>query len=234
MVGWIILGVIAALIVVILCLRVSVTASFGDELHVTAQIGPVKLQVVPPPEKKPKKEKPKKRESGGDRQAAGQGEEKAESPPDCRRYPRRAERRMARHTRGAAPAPGRRIRIDPMRVSIVLGDENPANTAEWYGWVNAAVWTVMPWLEKTVHMPDPQVHMEMDFNAFETKVSGTVGISYRIGDLLAIGFAAAGPLLRFLLPFLKRQKAMKKEAAKKAAEQAAAEKKAETAPDKAA
>lgn len=61
MVGWIILGVIAALIVVILCLRVSVTASFGDELHVTAQIGPVKLQVVPPPEKKPKKEKPKKR-----------------------------------------------------------------------------------------------------------------------------------------------------------------------------
>ena len=60
MVGWIILGVIAALIVVILCLRVSVTASFGDELHVTAQIGPVKLQVVPPPEKKPKKEKPKK------------------------------------------------------------------------------------------------------------------------------------------------------------------------------
>ena len=139
-----------------------------------------------------------------------------------------------RAIQGALRRAGRRIRIDPMRVSIVLGDENPANTAEWYGWVNAAVWTVMPWLEKTVHMPDPQVHMEMDFNAFETKVSGTVGISYRIGDLLAIGFAAAGPLLRFLLPFLKRQKAMKKEAAKKAAEQAAAEKKAETAPDKAA
>ena len=49
------------------------------------------------------KGKAKKRESGGDRQAAGQGEEKAESPPDRRRYPRRAERRMARHTRGAAP-----------------------------------------------------------------------------------------------------------------------------------
>ena len=233
MVGWIILGVIAALIVVILCLRVSVTASFGDELHVTAQIGPVKLQVVPPPEKKPKKEKPKKEKAA---------ESDSKQPKEKKKLDlhltaadiRAALSAVWRAIQGALRRAGRRIRIDPMRVSIVLGDENPANTAEWYGWVNAAVWTVMPWLEKTVHMPDPQVHMEMDFNAVETKVSGTVGISYRIGDLLAIGFAAAGPLLRFLLPFLKRQKAMKKEAAKKAAEQTAAEKKAETAPDKAA
>lgn len=233
MVGWIILGVIAALIVVILCLRVSVTASFGDELHVTAQIGPVKLQVVPSPEKKPKKEKPKKEK------AAETGKQPVKEKKKLNLHLTAADIRAAlsavwRAIQGALRRAGRRIRIDPMRVSFVLGDENPANTAEWYGWVNAAVWTVMPWLEKTVHMPDPQVHMEMDFNAFETKVSGTVGISYRIGDLLAIGFAAAGPLLRFLIPFLKRQKAMKKEAAKKAAEQETAEKKAETAPDKAA
>lgn len=233
MVGWIILGVIAALIVVILCLRVSVTASFGDELHVTAQVGPVKLQVVPSPEKKPKKEKPKKEK------AAETGKQPVKEKKKLNLHLTAADIRAAlsavwRAIQGALRRAGRRIRIDPMRVSFVLGDENPANTAEWYGWVNAAVWTVMPWLEKTVHMPDPQVHMEMDFNAFETKVSGTVGISYRIGDLLAIGFAAAGPLLRFLIPFLKRQKAMKKEAAKKAAEQETAEKKAETAPDKAA
>ena len=60
MVGWIILGVIAALSVVVLCLRVGVTASFGEELRVTARIGPVKMQIIPPPEKKPAKEKPKK------------------------------------------------------------------------------------------------------------------------------------------------------------------------------
>ena len=191
------------------------------------------VKVVPPPEKKPKKEKPKKEK------AAETGKQPVKEKKKLNLHLTAADIRAAlsavwRAIQGALRRAGRRIRIDPMRVSIVLGDENPANTAEWYGWVNAAVWTVMPWLEKTVHMPDPQVHMEMDFNAVETKVSGTVGISYRIGDLLAIGFAAAGPLLRFLLPFLKRQKAMKKEAAKKAAEQAAAEKKAETAPDKAA
>ena len=62
MIGWIILGVIAALIVVILCLRVGVTASFGEELRVTARIGPVTMQIIPPPEKKPKRRSRKKRQ----------------------------------------------------------------------------------------------------------------------------------------------------------------------------
>ena len=72
----------------------------------------------------------------------------------------------------------------------------------------------MPWLEKTVHMPDPRIHMEMDFNAAKTKVSGTVGASYRIGDLLAIGFAFAGPALRWYKGFRKEKSAQEKKAAK--------------------
>ena len=84
-----------------------------------------------------------------------------------------------------------------MRLSFVFADEDPVNTAQWYGWANTAMWTVMPRLEEWIHIPDPHIHMEMDFTAAETKVSGTVGASYRIGDLLAIGFAAAGPVLKF-------------------------------------
>ena len=124
---------------------------------------------------------------------------------------------MWQSVQGTLRRAGRRIRIDPLDLSFVFGDENPVNTAQWYGWANTAVWTVMPWLEKTVYMPDPRIHMEMDFNAAQTKVSGTVGASYRIGDLLAIGFAAVGPLLRFGIPFLKKQRAIKKAAAKQAA-----------------
>ena len=231
MVGWIILGMIAALIVVFLCLRVGVTVSFGEELWVTARIGPKTLQIIPAPEKKPRKAKPQ------------------DKKPPAGKKPSKEKKKLDLHLtfddiRGALRAVwqsvqrtlrriGQRIRIDPMDVSIVLGDENPANTAEWYGWVNAAVWTVMPRLEEWLHMPHPHVHMAMDFNAMETKVSGTVGVSFQIGDLLAIGFAAAGPLLRFGIPFLKKQKAIKREEAKRA-EQVSAEKKAETAPDKAA
>ena len=112
MVGWIILGVIAALIVVILCLRVSVTASFGDELHVTAQIGPVKLQVVPSPEKKPKKEKPKKEK------AAETGKQPVKEKKKLNLHLTAAGIRAAlsavwRAIQGALRRAGRRIRIDP-------------------------------------------------------------------------------------------------------------------------
>ena len=215
MIGWIILGVIAALIVVILCLRVGVTASFGEELRVTARIGPVTMQIIPPPEKKPKKAKPEKA-------AKDEKKPKEKKKPDIH----------LTFEEGALRRAGKRIRIDPMRLSFVFADEDPVNTAQWYGWANTAMWTVMPRLEEWIHIPDPHIHMEMDFTAAETKVSGTVGASYRIGDLLAIGFAAAGPVLKFGIPFLRKQKAIKKaEAAKLAAEQA--EKKAD-ASDKAA
>ena len=230
MVGWIILGVIAALIAVLLCLRVGVTASFGEELRVTAQIGPATVQIIPPPEKKPAKEKQKK--------AAA----KAEKKPKERRKPdihltlediRGGLHAVWQSIQGALRRAGKRIRIDPLRLSFVFGDEDPVNTAQWYGWANSAMWAVMPRLEEMIHMPDPRIHMEMDFTATETKISGTVGASYRIGDLLAIGFAAIGPVLKFGIPFLRKQKAFKKaEAAKLAAEQAEQQK--DGAPDKAA
>ena len=57
MVGWIILGVVVGLIVLVLCLRVGVVIRLGEELQVTACIGPKKLRLVPPPERKPKKKK---------------------------------------------------------------------------------------------------------------------------------------------------------------------------------
>lgn len=229
MVGWIILGVIVVLMIVLLCLRVGVTIRFGDELRVTARIGPKSIQIIPPPEKKQK-----------EKQTAKPSAAKAAKPKDKKKLDlhltfddvRGALNAVWRAIQGALRRAGKRIRIDPMELSFVFGDENPVNTAQWYGWANTAMWTVMPRLEEWIHIPDPHIHMEMDFTAAETKVSGTVGASYRIGDLLAIGFAAAGPVLKFGIPFLRKQKAIKKaEAAKLAAEQA--EKKAD-ASDKAA
>ena len=218
MTGWIILGVIVGVIILILCLRVSVQADFGEELRVTARIGPMKMQIIPPPEKKPRKEKAKKKAKKKEPESEKKPKEKKKLDLHLTFADiRNALSAVWQSVQGTLRRAGRRIRIDPLDLNFVFGDENPVNTAQWYGWANTAVWTVMPWLEKTVHMPDPRIHMEMDFNATKTKASGTVGASYRIGDLLAIGFAAAGPLLRFAIPFLKKQRAIKKAAAKQAA-----------------
>lgn len=61
-----ILGILLLLILVLLLLRVGVRLQFSEELRVTAIAGPIRLQLVPEPERKkpdkPKKEKaPKKK-----------------------------------------------------------------------------------------------------------------------------------------------------------------------------
>ena len=56
-----ILGILLALILLVLFLRVGVRIAFGDELRVIAVAGPLRLQIVPKPQRRPKKEKkPKK------------------------------------------------------------------------------------------------------------------------------------------------------------------------------
>ena len=207
-----ILGILLALILLLLLLRVGVHVRFGDALCVTAMAGPVRLQLVPKPEKKkpekPKKEKPVKEKP--EKPAEEKRKKLDLTPGDIRSaLPALWEslKRGLRKTR-------KRLRIDPMRLSVCFGGDDPAQTAETYGWANAAMWTVMPELEKLTNMPDPHVHLETDFNAPDTRVSGEVGLSFRIGDLLAIGFAFAGPALRWFMAFRKEKAAREKAATK--------------------
>lgn len=218
MTGWIIVGSIAAVLLLLLSLRVRVLVSIDTAVCVTAGIGPVKWQLMPPPEKKPRRKKAAAKQSGGEGQ---QKKGKTRKMPHIHLTAadiRGALTAVWQAMQGALRRVGRRIRIDPLRLSLIFGDENPVNTAEWYGWVSAAVWTVMPRLEELTQLPDPRIHMEMDFDAGKTKISGSVGVSLRIGDLLAIGLAAAVPLLRFAIPFLRRQRTISR-AEKKQAEQ---------------
>ena len=207
-----ILGILLALILLLLLLRVGVHVRFGDALCVTAMAGPVRLQLVPKPEKKkpekPKKEKPVKEKP--EKPAEEKRKKLDLTPGDIRSaLPALWEslKRGLRKTR-------KRLRIDPMRLSVCFGGDDPAQTAETYGWANAVMWTVMPELEKLTNMPDPRVHLETDFTAAETRISGEVGLSFRIGDLLAIGFAFAGPALRWYKGFRKEKSAQEKKAAK--------------------
>lgn len=56
-----ILGILLALILLVLFLRVGVRIAFGNELRVTAAAGPVRIQIVPSPPKKPKNRKSTRR-----------------------------------------------------------------------------------------------------------------------------------------------------------------------------
>ena len=108
-----------------------------------------------------------------------------------------------------------RLLIDPLHLSASLpGAADPAGAAELYGYVNAGMWTVMPQLERLMRIPDPRLHVEVDFDASELRLTGEVGVTLQIRDLLDIGLAFAKPVLRWYLAMQKWHSAQEKAQAK--------------------
>ncbi len=210
---WCILGALVLLVVTVLSLRVGVTATMRESLTVTARVGPKTIVVYPAP---PKKATAKKKKTTT---AAPSKEEKKPKPKldltaqDIREAIRAAWNALERVLRRI----GKGIRINPCQVSIIVGGTQPDRVAELYGQVSAAVWTVMPRLEQMIHIRDPYIHLDADFNAPAVNVEGQVGACLRIGDLFAIAFAAAVPLLKWYIPFSRRQKARQKATVQSAA-----------------
>ena len=211
MVIWWILGILALLIVLILCLRVGAEVSFGEELRVVAKIGPAKITILPRPEKPKKEVKPDKKPKKKAQKAKKPTEEKPKAEPfkptfqDIKEgFPTlfAALKRALGKTR-------RRMRIDPLRVSIIFGGPDPVDLTQAYGWANTAMWTVMPQLEELMNIPNPHIHLEPDFERPATHISGSLGLSFRVGDFVNIGLTAGIPALRWYLSLRKKNKPAK-------------------------
>ncbi len=88
------------------------------------------------------------------------------------------------------------------------------------------MWTLMPQLENLLRMPDPRIHLDVDYGSLKTKAEGEVGISLLIADIFAIGGSFAIPLLKWFLAF-RKAKAARAKAARQSAETKNDDKKAE-------
>lgn len=195
-----ILGVLVLLIALLCWTRAGALVTLGDTVTVDVRVGLFRFRAVPgrPKEKKPKKEK-KDAEVGA--------EKKSSVPRPGLEDIRDASRTLLPPLRRALRRTRRGIRISPLRLALTLGgQEDPAAAAKLYGELNAAIWTGMPPLEQVLDIPDPQLHTEVDFEAERTRAEGTVGITIRIGTLLAVGFGIAVPALRWFLRFLRRHR----------------------------
>ena len=211
MIGWYILGGIVLLLLAVWLLRVSVEIVFGQELRVTAKIGPKKLTLLPKPEKKekPKKEKKKKPE----KPAAAEGKKEKKKFPFTFEDIRSALPVVFEALKKALGKIRRRMVVDPLDVSITFAGDDPARVAEMYGWAGTAVWTVMPQLENLLHMPDPHIHLGVDYDTFRMSAEGRVGVKVRVGDLIVIVLTLALPVLKWYLAWRKKN-TPKKEATK--------------------
>lgn len=209
---YIILGILLVLFLLSL-LRLGVRVEFAGSLaetRVTAIAGPARIQLLPKPEK-PQKEKKKKEKPAKAKAEGGEKKKLHLTKEDIKT----ALPALWQCLKNGLRKTRQRLLIDPLHLSASLpGAADPAGAAELYGYVNAGMWTVMPQLERLMRIPDPRLHVEVDFDAAELRLTGEVGVTLQIRDLLAIGFAFAKPVLRWYLAMQKRHSAQEKAQAK--------------------
>jgi len=101
----------------------------------------------------------------------------------------------------------RGIRIDPLDLSLVLaGREDPADAAKLYAYLHAGMWTAMPLLEQVVDIPDPHLHVGMDFSEPKHILVGEAALTARVGTVLLAALSFGIPALKWYLRWKKQQK----------------------------
>ena len=197
-----ILGVLLALIVLLCVTRVGVHAVLGETLLLDVKIGWFRIRI--PPAEEANKKREKKAED-----AEETTEKAAKKPP----FPkpsfsdiRDAVSALWPPLKRALDRTRRGLRIAPLDLSVTLGGlEDPASAAQLYGELNAAVWSAMPVLERLLVIPSPHIHIGIDFMESKTKLEGEVGVTARIGTLLAVGATIGFPALKWFLQYKKKK-----------------------------
>ena len=197
-----IIGIIVLILLLISLIRVGAVAEWGEEVKLSLAIGPLRVKILPAKEKKEKKKKGAKKEPPAEKSAEEAPKKKKKitfsQVKELWRIGWPALKKTLRRI-------GRGIRIAPMQVSVTVGGEDPAKVAQTYGWLQQAVWGVMPQLEKLVDIRKPFVHVGFDFDAPKTLVSGKAGITMRIGTIFALVLGLIGPGLRAVKVLTKKE-----------------------------
>ena len=204
---WLRILLVIVVLLVLLCLtRIGVWAAFGGgTLRLDVCAGFLRIHILPAKPKKPETEKPEKK-----KKAKKPKKEKSKAKPKL--TVAFEDVKDALHTLlpplgRALGRIGRGIRFKPLRLSLILGGrEDPAASAQLFGELQAAVWGGMPFLERLVDIRDPYIHTDVDFTAPDTAAEGEIGVTFRIGTLLAVGFSLAFPALGWFLRWRKRCK----------------------------
>ena len=217
MVGWIILGVIVALLLLILLIPFGVDlGNEGGAFHLSAKIGALTIQLLPRKpgaKKKPKKEKkPKKK-----KEEPEQEEEPEEQKPKKKRqlpFNRDEILELLRTVLKGIGKFGRAWRVDRFALHYIAGGDDPYDTAMTYGWVNTAFSSLAPLCRKRFRVKDCSVWTDVDFTADKTFLEGGIALTINLwrifGAVNCILFGALKILIRNKRRLKKEKKAAKK------------------------
>lgn len=100
----------------------------------------------------------------------------------------------------------RKLRVDNLRLKLILAGDDPCDVAIGYGRAWEAVGNLMPLLERVFVIGKRDVEVECDFESAQTRVIFHMDITVTIGRMLSL---AAVYGIRLLIEFIKLQKKRK-------------------------
>ena len=196
-----ILGVLAALLLLLCLTRVGARVVLKDgSATVDVKVSVFRIRVYP------KKEKPEAEQKDKKKKEKGKGSKKTFPKPSLEDI-KDAAKTLWPPLKKTVGRVRRGIRIHPMNLSLTLGgQEEPDKTAELYGYLHSGMWSVMPVLEEGLDIPDPHLHIGIDFTSEQAVVEAELGVTARIGTLLRAGLTIGIPALRWFLKYRKKMK----------------------------
>lgn len=206
---WWILGILAvlAILLVLLCLmwvgvRVTLTP---DSQVVDVKIALIRFRIYPAKRKEKKEKKQAKKTETSAK--SGKTEKKKSLPKIKLRDIKDAVRTLWPPLKRALERTRKGIRIHPLDLSVTLGGlKDPAETAKLYAYLHAGMWTAMPLLEKVIDIPDPHLHVGMDFSEPEMLLEGEAALKAHVGTLLLAALQVGIPALKWFLRWKKQAK----------------------------
>ena len=98
---------------------------------------------------------------------------------------------------------GRRVRLEPLKIHLLIATPDPADTAELFGRLEAALSAGLPVLHRLMRVKGQDIRLFPDFVGERMDCIADVGLRIRPWDLLAIALPAGGSLVKWLLRFKK-------------------------------
>ena len=192
------LGIVVLLAVLPLGVRIRYDC---DGIAVTVLAGPVRILVFPRPKKeKKKKEKPKP--------------EKKKTAPSEKEPPKKEKAGgsltdflpLVKLALELLNCFRRKLRVDNLRLKLVLAGDDPCDLAVNYGRAWAALGNLLPRLERVLVIRKRDLNVECDFTEDSTVVTAGLDITITLGRLIALAVVYGLRGLKEFLSISKKRK----------------------------
>lgn len=197
--GWLIgLGIVVLLAVLPLGVRIRYDC---DGIAVTVLAGPVRILVFPRPKKEKKKKenpKPEKKKTAPSEKEPPKKEKAGGSLTDFLPLVKLALELLNCFRR--------KLRVDNLRLKLVLAGDDPCDLAVNYGRAWAALGNLLPRLERVLVIRKRDLNVECDFTADSTVVTAGLDITITLGRLIALAVVYGLRGLKEFLSISKKRK----------------------------